>query len=141
MTTPQAPIVRAFFAIPLILCCTLARPVWSAQGKCASLDFAAVSAELQAQPKPSLPNQVSMQLVAGSLEQQVRAILTQHLSIRLIDWQASPHHQWPTDHRVEADSWATLLRRVLSPYGLQVIIYPNSSAVVRYRLAGKQRLT
>lgn len=77
--------------------------------------------------------QVSLQLQPGQLEPQIRRLLKQHLAINVLDWQASPHHQWPTAHIIRADTWAELLRRVLQPYQLQLVMHPNQSAVVRYR--------
>lgn len=79
------------------------------------------------------PADVSMQLQRGQLEPQIRQLLREHLAIKVLDWQASPHHQWPTEHTVRAGSWAEVLRRVLQPYHLQLVMHPNHSAVVRYR--------
>ena len=79
------------------------------------------------------PAAVVTQLYPGQLEPQIRRMLKQHLAIKVLDWQASPHHQWPTEHEVRADSWAELLRRILQPYKLQLVMHPNHSAVVRYR--------
>ncbi|MGM0481101.1 MAG: hypothetical protein ACQEQZ_04115 [Pseudomonadota bacterium] len=76
---------------------------------------------------------VSLQLQPGQLEPQIRRLLRQHLAIKVLDWQASPHHQWPTEHLISADSWLQLLQRVLKPYQLQLVLHPNQSAVVRYR--------
>lgn len=79
------------------------------------------------------PSAVVTQLYPGQLEPQIRRMLKQHLAIKVLDWQASPHHQWPTEHEVSADSWAEVLRRILQPYKLQLVMHPNHSAVVRYR--------
>jgi len=79
------------------------------------------------------PKKVALLLQGGLLKPQVSAILKKHFDINVLDWQASPHHQWPTEYRVDALSWAELLSRVLDPYQLQLIIHPNRSAVVRYR--------
>lgn len=79
------------------------------------------------------PKKVALLLQGGLLKPQVTAILKKHFDISVLDWQASPHHQWPTEYRVDALSWAELLGRVLDPYQLQLIIHPNRSAVVRYR--------
>jgi hypothetical protein len=76
---------------------------------------------------------VVTQLYPGQLEPQIRRMLKEHLAIKVLDWQASPHHQWPTEHQVSADSWAEVLRRILQPYKLQLVMHPNHSAVVRYR--------
>lgn len=76
---------------------------------------------------------VSTQLYPGQLEPQIRAMLKQHLAIKVLDWQASPHHQWPTEHQVIGDTWADVLRKILHPYHLQLVMHPNHSAVVRYR--------
>ena len=80
-------------------------------------------------------DQVALQLQRGQLEPQIRQLLREHLAIKVLDWQASPHHQWPTEHTVRAGSWAEVLRRVLQPYHLQLVMHPNHSAVVRYRNA------
>lgn len=77
--------------------------------------------------------QVSLQLLPGQLEPQIRNLLRQHLAIKVLDWQASPHHQWPTEHLIRADDWLQLLQRILKPYHLQLVLHPNQSAVVRYR--------
>ena len=82
-------------------------------------------------PAPSAA--VVTELYPGQLEPQIRRLLKEHLAIKVLDWQASPHHQWPTEHQVSADSWAELLRRILQPYKLQLVMHPNHSAVVRYR--------
>lgn len=76
---------------------------------------------------------VVTQLYPGQLEPQIRQLLKQHLAIKVLDWQASPHHQWPTEHQLTGASWAEVLRRILQPYDLQLVMYPNHSAVVRYR--------
>lgn len=84
----------------------------------------------------TVPKQVSLALVPGQLKPQIQRLLTEKLAIKVLDWQASPHHQWPTEHTLTAGTWAELLRRVLKPYQLQLVMYPNHSAVVRYQDAG-----
>ncbi|RUO77161.1 hypothetical protein [Idiomarina seosinensis] len=121
----------------LLGCCSfilLAAPVASAAGlsSCQPLlhakpSFASIGSTSDvAQP-------VSLQLLPGQLEPQIRRLLKEHLAIKVLDWQASPHHQWPTKHIINAQTWAELLRRVLQPYQLQLVMHPNQSAVVRYR--------
>lgn len=83
--------------------------------------------------QPAVTDEVVTQLYPGQLEPQIRRLLTEHLAIKVLDWQASPHHQWPTEHKVAAASWAEVLRRILQPYDLQLVMHPNHSAVVRYR--------
>lgn len=81
---------------------------------------------------------VAYQFTPGQLEPQIRRLLQQQLAIKVLDWQASPHHQWPTDYRIEAGNWIELLQRVLHPYHLQLVVHANESAVVRYRDASTQ---
>ena len=106
-------------------------PLSSAQD-CLSLDLG------PAQVEPSLHRQsqnrgVSAMVRAGLLEPQVIRLLKQHLAIKVVDWQASHHHQWPTDYLLEADSWQAFFTRLLKPFGLQLVLYANQGAVVRYQ--------
>ena len=100
---------------------------------CKSLQMTPAALATPITPPAQVAAPVITQLQPGQLEPQIRRLLKQHLAIKVLDWQASPHHQWPTEHKVSADSWAEVLRRILQPYKLQLVVHPNHSAVVRYR--------
>lgn len=127
---------RIFFR-PLLGCCSfilLAAPVASATGLSSCQPLSHDNLSLSSSTSASDVSQpVSLQLLPGQLEPQIRRLLKEHLAIKVLDWQASPHHQWPTEHIINARTWAELLRRVLQPYQLQLVMHPNQSAVVRYR--------
>ncbi|RUO80386.1 hypothetical protein CWI84_04780 [Idiomarina tyrosinivorans] len=69
----------------------------------------------------------------GPLQPQIERLLTAEFNVDTVDWQASPHHQWPTEFTVEAVSWRQVLGKILSAYKLQAVFYANRSAVIRYR--------
>lgn len=114
--------------IPLLLLGS--HSAWAQLPPCQPLN---TSVEIAPATVPQQAKKVAMLLREGLLKPQLTAILEKHFNIHLVDWQASPHHRWPSEYRVDAWSWAELLSRVLEPYGMQLIIHANRSAVVRYR--------
>lgn len=121
-------LTTAIGIIPLLLLCSY--PAQANLPRCQPLD---TSVEITPAELPEQAKKVAMLLREGLLKPQLTAILQKHFNIHLVDWQASPHHRWPSEYRVDAWSWAELLSRVLDPYGMQLIIHANRSAVVRYR--------
>lgn len=92
---------------------------------------ASVTANLLAAADAVAP--VSLELHAGLLKPQLETLLQQQFAVAVVDWQVSVHHRWPTDLRLTAPSWPELLRRLLRPYGMQLSIHSNHTAVVRYQ--------
>ncbi|NQZ03689.1 hypothetical protein [Idiomarina sp.] len=99
---------------------------------CLSLDLGPAEFD-QPMPWRSESQGVAAMVRAGLLEPQVIKLLKQHLAIKVVDWQASHHHQWPTDYLLEADNWQGFFTRLLKPFGLQLVLYANQGAVVRYQ--------
>ena len=120
---------RAFSQVFTVAILVAAPPSMAGLLPCQQLDVIASPSAAALSPG----KQVALILQAGLLEPQVAAILRQHFNIQVVDWQASPHHRWPADYRVSANSWADVLTRILEPYQLQLVIHPNRSAVVHYR--------
>lgn len=111
--------------------------LWSAavtaQVNCPPFNLTAVVA-------PTAAGDVSLQLTEGLLQPQLEALLARHFQIDMVDWQASPHHRWPADFRLQAPSWPELLERLLRPYRLAITLYPNRMARIAYQPPGGDTL-
>ncbi len=123
---------KSFFYLALIGVFYIGSRSTSVAQDCLSLDLgpAEYDSPLNWQ---SQSHGVSAMVRAGLLEPQVIRLLKQHLAVKVVDWQASHHHQWPTDYLLEADSWQAFFTRLLKPFGLQLVLYANQGAVVRYQ--------
>lgn len=78
-------------------------------------------------------NAVTVLLEPGLLQPQIESLLLQHFQVDKVYWQASPHFRWATAYQLEADSYNSALTQILKPFGLQLTLYANRSAVVSMR--------
>lgn len=87
---------------------------------CASLLFPAHAADLSNSTTPTHTQEVNssiqFQLQKGSLESNVKRLLSQHSDTRLLLWEVSKQHQVIIDSTVTANSIYELVDKIISPY-------------------------
>ena len=97
-----------------------------------TLELATLAEPIEVAPVVS-HQAISLQLEPGLLQPQIEAILVRHFDVDKVYWQASPHFRWATAYQLDAANYTAALTQILQPFGLQLTLYANRSAVVSMR--------
>lgn len=81
---------------------------------------------------------VSYPLKPALLRPQLEHLLKHHWQVQNVIWYAAYGHYWPTHYELSAPTWDDLLQKLLTPYGLRVVLHDNHTAVVEYVTQGRR---